>query len=494
MNDKKRPVTPGSGSARQRTDAKNDSPDARLRFSIQLAASGKLDSAAAEARSLLGQHPQHLPARIHLARVLLASGRPSEALADLKQCLAGQSLPSGEEVQVLLLAADAALRTGQAGQAESWARQVTALAPRSAQALLILAMCAQQTGRPADALAFLYQALAIDPNSVPALVNKGLVEKQLGLHEEAIGTLNRALSINPAIPSAHYSLGLIHLLRSENASAERAFRACLGFDARHSHAAMQLGTLLRYENRLDEAADVYRSILRHEPDNATARFHLDALTQSDGPARIPADVVRAIYADESVGRNLEASLNEHLRYQTPSILREALDTLYGTETPALDVLDLGCGSGLYGRLVKPRARHLVGVDLSGAMIEECRHKGVYDDLHAKDIVEYLGTPRADFDLIVAMDVFCYFGDLHALMAMCVGVLRPGGILACSVERATENRPWQFHRYGHFLHSSAHLEGAASAAGLRTVQLTESALRREFGEDRPGYVALFARAG
>ena len=42
-------------------------------------------------------------------------------------------------------------------------------------------------------------------------------------------------------------------------------------------------------------------------------------------------------------------------------------------------LDLGCGTGLCGPLVKPRVERLDGVDLSGAMLDRARATGVYDD-------------------------------------------------------------------------------------------------------------------
>jgi len=355
----------------------------------------------------------------------------------------------------------------------------------------MVAMVWQQTGRLDEALALLGEGLILQPDAVHAWVNRGLVEKQLGRLDHAVASFTQALSLNPAIAPAHYSLGLIHLMRGARGEAERSFRKALITDPRHIYAGTQLATLLRYENRMDEAADIYRAILQYAPENVTARFHLDALQQPNGPARIPADVVQAIYADESVGRNLEKSLHYHLKYQTPAILQATLQNVHGVERQVLDVLDLGCGSGLYGALVQPRARRLVGVDLSAAMIEECRRKGVYNDLHVNDIVEYLDETRERFDLIVAMDVLCYFGDLRPLMHRCAGILKPDGILACSVERLSDGGEWRFHRYGHFLHSAAHLREAAVGAGMREVHLTECALRRELGEDRMGYVALFS---
>jgi predicted TPR repeat methyltransferase len=376
--------------------------------------------------------------------------------------------------------------------AETAARQVLAMSPQDTRAIFMVALTCQQTGRVTEALERLQMIVGLDPKHVYAWVNKGLVEKQMGRYDDAILSLSTALTLDPAIAPACYSLGLIHVLRGAAGEAERAFRRALELDPDHTHAALQLGTLLRYENRIGEAADIYRAILTKDPANAVARFYLEAAGSADGPNRVPPAVVRAIYADESVGRSLEGSLQGHLRYQTPKYLDAALAERFGAAQPILDTLDLGCGSGLYGALVRPRSRRLVGVDLSAAMIEECRRKRVYDDLRVMDVVDYLAKGAERYDLIIAMDVFCYFGDLRPLFSACAAILKPGGTLACSVERAPPGSEWKFHRYGHFLHSAEHLRDAARIAQLRVIDVTECTLRHEFGEDRIGFVGLFAR--
>lgn len=466
-------------------------PNQWLRRNLQLAATGDLTTAEKDLRVFLKEYPEHVPAHIQFAQLLLMRGRPEEGVSTLEILLAKPTPLGNLELEATLLLAECQFRTGQLAAAEAYGRRALALAPQDSRTSFAVAMVCQQTGRLSEALNHLQEGLLTQPDATHAWVNKGLIEKQMGRLNHAIASFEQALALNPAIAPAHYSLGLIHLMQGTRAKAEYSFRKALDIDPRHTHASTQLATLLRYENRLDEATNIYRTILQHTPDNLMARFYIEALQQPEGPARIPPNVVQAIFADEAVGRNLENSLKNHLNYQTPNILYAALQDIHGIEQQALDVLDLGCGSGLYGALIRSRAKELVGVDLSAAMIEECRHKNIYDELHIKDIEEYLsGTPKR-FDLIIAMDVLCYFGDLRPLIYHCASILKPGGILACSVERAADENQWLFHRYGHFLHSAAHLRDAAIAIGMREIRMTECALRHELGEDRIGFVALFS---
>src|SRR3546814_6752733 len=75
-----------------------------------------------------------------------------------------------------------------------------------------------------------------------------------------------------------------------------------------------------------------------------------------------------------------------LDYQAPKLIEGAVARwLAGQEASDLDILDAGCGTGLCGLLLKPRARKLTGVDLSPGMIEKAQERGVYDELVAAEL-------------------------------------------------------------------------------------------------------------
>src|SRR5207302_1633468 len=99
----------------------------------------------------------------------------------------------------------------------------------------------------------------------------------------------------------------------------------------------------------------------------------------------------------------------------------------------LDVLDLGCGTGLAGELFRPLSRRLDGVDLSPRMLAQAATRGVYDRLAAGDLLTHLGGTGDRYHLVLAADVFVYLGDLAPVFAAARLVLRAGGWLAFTVE-------------------------------------------------------------
>ena len=116
----------------------------------------------------------------------------------------------------------------------------------------------------------------------------------------------------------------------------------------------------------------------------------------------------------------------------------------------MQVVDLGCGTGLCAPLFRPLARYMVGIDLSPGMLAIARQQRghLYDALLQGDGAETLlslsaselrrrsrGSPSTggSVDLVLAADVFVYVGELERTMRACAHVLRVGGLLAFTVE-------------------------------------------------------------
>ena len=131
---------------------------------------------------------------------------------------------------------------------------------------------------------------------------------------------------------------------------------------------------------------------------------------------------------------------------------------------SLNVLELGCGTGLFGQLIRPLARSLGGIDLSAAMVERARERGIYDSLETAEITAWPAATR------------------H---------LAPNGILGFTVEHGTAF-PFRLTDSGRFTHHQEHLVQVAQEAGLRVVSQTKDVLRYEYGEPVVGVVTVMSK--
>jgi len=102
-------------------------------------------------------------------------------------------------------------------------------------------------------------------------------------------------------------------------------------------------------------------------------------------------------------------------------------------------------------------------------------------------------PKLGFDLIVAADVFVYFGSLSNLLQTFATVSVTGAALIFSCELTTKDEAplgWRLLSSGRFAHTKEHAVEAALDAGYHLVSYEEIVPRMEKGEEVRGHLFGF----
>jgi predicted TPR repeat methyltransferase len=200
----------------------------------------------------------------------------------------------------------------------------------------------------------------------------------------------------------------------------------------------------------------------------------------------PPSYVAQLFDDHA--ERFEALLVDGLGYST----HRALADLVWDERPSAHfdrVLDLGCGTGLFGVEIRPAARWLGGVDLSERMLAKAAEKSLYDELYQGELPGWLDERGSQFDLLAAADVLPYFGDLEGLVVALGRAAAPAALVGLSIE-STPTHPYELRRSGRFAHHPRYLTALACDQGLRLLREARSPLRREGGALVDGFLALF----
>jgi len=208
------------------------------------------------------------------------------------------------------------------------------------------------------------------------------------------------------------------------------------------------------------------------------------------PVAMPVGYLRALF--DGYAADFDAALTGGLRYRGPDMLLFAVAPACGGEAMRFEsALDLGCGTGLGGAAFRPFCARLAGVDLSRGMLGEARTKGLYDELAEAEAMTYLGGEAArgaQYDLILAADVLIYFHQLRQVPPAATKVLKPGGVLAFTIE--THDGDGVILRDTlRYAHGAAHVRGALSLGGLEPVVLEPASARTEKGVPVPGLVVV-----
>jgi ubiquinone/menaquinone biosynthesis C-methylase UbiE len=135
--------------------------------------------------------------------------------------------------------------------------------------------------------------------------------------------------------------------------------------------------------------------------------------------------------------------------------------------PEDEVLDVACGPGLVACEVAKVARHVTGVDLTRAMIEQAearrRSLGLANLTWAVGDAQPLAFPDAAFSRVITRYTFHHFTDPAGVFAEMARVCRPGGrVTVCDVFTTSPEQGEAYDR----------LERYRDPSHTRALQLTE----------------------
>ena len=112
------------------------------------------------------------------------------------------------------------------------------------------------------------------------------------------------------------------------------------------------------------------------------------------------------------------------------------DALLTTQVPVGGrMLDLGCGSGEIARAGAAAGLRVTGCDISELMLRSAVSRDPGSDVEWVQLETQwrrLPFPTASFDAVVAASVLEYVDEPSVVLAECARILRPGGLLACTV--------------------------------------------------------------
>ena len=341
------------------------------------------------------------------------------------------------------------------------------------------------SGRADEAAASLQARLAAGRGGLLAritLVKALLAAKDVaGALEEAREAVSLSPNIAPALVALGEALLAAEALPAGIAELQRALRLDPGDD----RARALVATAWLKAGEAQKALEIL-SALEPAPDVIAMMRQAQAIQTAQ---RSDPGYVRHLF-DQFSG-DYDARMLGQLHYAAPQILRE-LAALVMAGREGLAILDLGCGTGLAGEMFKPLAARLDGIDLSPAMIEKARARGIYDHLAVADLESALAADGPAFDLILAADTLVYLGDLAAVFAGAAGRLAPDGYFLFTVESKL-GEGFELGPKRRWRHSEAYLRQAAAAAGLDVAGLVAATPRREANQPVDGFAVALTKA-
>jgi predicted TPR repeat methyltransferase len=390
--------------------------------------------------------------------------------------------------RALFLEGNACFAAGSFADAAACFEAALELAPGRASILANLGAARVRAGRHREAIPVLEQVLAIEPGDLHSQGHLGLAYAAVGRHGEALACHDRVLAAEPDHVSSWLARGEALRFLERHDEALAAFERANAIAPALAAAWTQRGSILRDQGRLGEARHAFEQALAHQGDPELNGYFLAALSGRDVPAQAPASYVLRFF--DEYASSFDAHLVGSLGYRAPEVLAAQIAALGMRRFRS--ALDLGCGTGLCGPLLRPISERLAGVDLSQGMLAQAAARGVYDALVRDELVAHLRTTAERHDLLVAADVFIYIGALGPVFEAAARVLSPDGVFAFSAEAADESADVVLLPSLRYAHSERHLRKLAAQQGLAVASLVRAPLRREQRREVGGLYVVLGR--
>lgn len=377
-------------------------------------------------------------------------------------------------------------------------QKISALYPDNPTNLLNLANAFFELKDYTQVIYYAQQVLDSDSQSLLAwnLLGNAFLEQEN--YADSISALEQGQKLDPQDFWLHNSLSRAWQKQGDFdkafAAAWRALELSNGTDSQQ----LNLGYLL-YEAVLENSSDslllLAQKWLDYYPQNPLVIYMSNAILHNSKITIADPNYVRHIFDDFASG--FEEVL-QSLNYQAPQYIAEFMSGFYASlGFKKLRILDAGCGTGLCGKFLKKYAswRGLDGVDLSSQMLAQAQSKKLYSHLYCEELLTYLQTSKKRYDLIVAADVFTYFGELDSLFEKLATKLHSNGRLIFTVTQNNHSQQDFFlHPSGRFHHHQNYLNKLLQKFGFWVEKFEPKALRFEGDSAVMGYVISAVLSG
>ena len=445
---------------------------------------GEINKAKEEYEEALRIDPNSASAHNNLANILAKQNKMLEAITHYREAIRIRPEYTDAHYNLGLLLA----KQGKNEETLLHLEAIILWDPENVSALENAGAILGEQGNFDKAINYLEKALEKEPEHIETLKNLGaifLIKKNL---DRALQCYLKVLLIAPEL-DIHYNIAVIYMDQGRYNDAIEYFSHVLKINPNDFRALNNIGAIYLKVGDYPKAIEYYKTALQIEPDNTEITYLLAALTQDKTPKRAPKEYIQNLF--DQYAPNFDTHLTKFLEYDVPNLIYMAVShpplplAALNTEKEKVasgsggcdTVLDLGCGTGLAGEKFRSIAKTLIGIDLSGEMLNAAREKNIYDELKQSDIHSALANYHNNIDVIIAADTLVYIGDLDELFNYCHTALKKGGIFVFTSE-TTDIYPYILQKTARFAHSKKYIETLAKKYGFSITQEQEITLRKQ----------------
>jgi len=329
-------------------------------------------------------------------------------------------------------------------EAEVAFQNMLSIQPEAVEAWVNLGVIALKREKEQAAIDFFARALALDNHHIVARHNLASTFLHHDRFENALTHYEVLLQEAPQEVEYLYNAGVARMALGLLDAAAEDFEIVLKQIPDHFEALVNLAAIMSRLEKPDSVALLKRAVAVR-PTDPICQFMLAALSKTTSVTEGCPEYVQNLF--DRYALYYDSHMRNTLQYDVPEAIARYL---HQAQAVFQNAVDLGCGTGLTGNVMREQSKHLTGVDLSSKMLTEAGKKDIYDTLVEADLFSFLKETDTVYDLAVAADVVPYFGQLDDFFRALSMRMVPQGWFLFTTE-ISDMLPWQLQASMRFSH-------------------------------------------
>ncbi|ABD45407.1 methyltransferase domain protein [Ehrlichia chaffeensis str. Heartland] len=303
----------------------------------------------------------------------------------------------------------------------------------------------------------------------PQDISQSIKNKITSIKKEAILLQNKLKNLL----ETNIDLGLYHFYKGNISDAKFRFRLISIFKPKLPVVYYNIGRCYFTLQNFNKAQQNFTRAIELDNNYADALYYLNKITNPESIVYVPENIIKQ-YFDYTSEHFVEHWLIAK-QYKAHEYVKSLIINFFGNKSSYLNILDLGCGTGICGQFLKMKSigNHITGIDISNKMINIARGcfvngKQAYNELINISIFDFLkkNQNKKKYNVIILTEVLQYTGSLNPILKLLKTMLETDGIII-GLARRKKGSGFQFINEGDFFcHSDKYIKSSIIESGLQ----------------------------
>ncbi|UIP92638.1 methyltransferase domain-containing protein [Wolbachia endosymbiont of Anopheles demeilloni] len=304
-------------------------------------------------------------------------------------------------------------------------------------------------------------------------VKNFIMDKYSTLHKEIVVFLEKSKNLL----NTNTEIGLYHFYKGNISDAKLRFWLISIFYPNLPLVWYNIGRCHFAVGNINKAYNYLTKTLKLDSSHKEASYYIKKITNTSDIVELPENLIKQYF--DYTGEYFVEHWLIAKQYKGHELVHMIIKKIFHNSTSELNILDLGCGTGICGHFLKInniRSR-ITGVDISNRMLNIARGcfikgKPVYNELIHTEMKEFLKQEKnQQYDVIIFAEVLHYLHDFLTELELVKGLTNKKGVIVCLVRRK-EGKGIDFVNKGdYFRHSEDYIQHVAKETNMQISQMS-----------------------